>query len=339
MRNVRVQLILMVVVAASCSRAWAKEPPPAPYKVARQIPLPGAVAYHDFLNFDEGSGKLFVSHGDQVVVVDPESGKVLAAVPGFQKVHGIAVAGGRAFATDGTPNLVRVFDLQTSKLVGEVATGKAPDAITYDPASRRIVAFNHGEGSATFIDPASAKATATVPLGGGGKAEVGQADGKGTIWVNVEDKNEIVRLDSKKQVVTAHWPIAPCETPTGLGFDGKHRRLFAGCEGNRMMVVVDADSGKVITHLPIGDRVDGADYDPGTGDIFASCADGTLTVIHQQDADHYTVVQTLQTLKTAKTLTLDRKRHRVFLSAKVTPPATPGQAAAPATLVVLVVER
>jgi DNA-binding beta-propeller fold protein YncE len=266
------------------------------------------------------------------VVVDPESGKVVATLEGFKKVHGVAVVGQRAFVTDGTGNLVRGFDLKTWKPVGEVAAGNNPDAISYDPASRRLFAFNHSGGSATVIDPATVKSAGTIEVGG--KVEEGQADGKGTVWVNVEDRNEIVRLDSRKQVVTARWAIGPCETPTGLGFDGANRRLFAGCEGNKMMVVVDADSGKVVTSVPIGDGVDGTDYDPGTGDVFSSCRDGTLTVVHQDGADKYHVAQTVQTLRTAKTLTLDRKKHRVFLSARA-----PQQAGAPASLVVLVVER
>jgi DNA-binding beta-propeller fold protein YncE len=161
---------------------------------------------------------------------------------------------------------------------------------------------------------------------------------EGTVWVNVEDKDEIVRIDSRKRAITARWSIAPCKTPTGLGFDAKNRRLFAACEENKMMVVVDADTGKVITHVPIGERVDGTEYDPGTGYVYSSCGDGTLTVIRQEAPDKYSVAQTVETMKGGRTLALDRRKHRVFVSAKV-PAGAPGGAGPPGSLVVLVVEN
>jgi DNA-binding beta-propeller fold protein YncE len=323
----RVVVAVSLGVLASSPALRAKEP--ARYHVSKQIPVPGNVSYFDFLTYDEATGRLYVSHGEEVVVLDPDSGEVIARLGGMKKVHGIALAAGKAFVTDGGSNLVKAFDTRTWKPVGEVETGKGPDAITYDPASKQILSANHGAGSVTAIDPAAVKVTGTMEFGG--KAEVAQADGKGTAWVNVEDRNEIVRIDTKKKAVTAHWSIEPCKTPTGLGFDGKHRRLFAGCEESKTMVVVDADNGKVIAQLPIGDRVDGTEYDPGTGHIFNACADGTLTVIEQKAPDRYAVLQTLDTLKGGKTLALDRKKHRIFVSAKSPPPA--------ATLVVLVVER
>ena len=352
-------LLCAATLASAPAATWAKEPKAkASYHVARKIPLAGAVAYHDFLAFDEGARRLWVSHGDEVVVVDPDAGTTVTTLPGFKKVHGIAFAAGRAFVTDGTANLVRAFDAKTGKSVGEAETGKNPDPILYDPASRKIFAFNHSGGggcSATVIEPATVKVVTTIAFGNKdereGKAEVGRADGKGTVWVNVEDKNEIVRIDSRKMAVTAHWSIAPCQTPTGLGFDAKHRRLFAGCEENKMMVVVDADTGKVITNVPIGELVDGTEYDPKTGNVYASCSDGTLTIVHQDSADKYSVVQTVATMKSAKTLALDLRKGRVYLSAKVpgpvvpavpaahaAPDAAPPAANAPATLEVIVVE-
>jgi DNA-binding beta-propeller fold protein YncE len=325
------------VSLAAPSGSWAKDSP-AGYHVSKRIALPGTVSYYDYLTYDEGTRRLFVSHGDEVVVVDPESGQVTTRLTGFKKVHGIAVTANRAFVTDGGTNLVRAFDLKSWKLVGEAESGKNPDAITYDPASRLIVAVNHSGSSVTAIDPATVKVSATVDVGG--KAESAQADGKGLVWVNVEDKNEIVQIDSRKKAVTARWSIAPCKTPTGLGFDPKNRRLFAGCEENKMMVVVDADNGKVITHLPIGDRVDGTHYDAKTGNIFNACGDGTLTVIHQDGPDQYSVLQNVETMKGAKTLSMDRLKNRVFLSAKAPAAAGGGSGAAPpGSLVVLVVEQ
>ena len=299
----------------------------ATFHVVGKLNVPGTVGYFDFLTFDERSQRLYVSHGDQVVVLDPDSGKVVTTLTGFKKVHGIALAGGRAFVTDGATNLVRAFDTGNWTVMGEAQAGENPDAILYDPASRQIFAFNHTGGSATVIDPRTIHVRKTISIPG--KVEIGQADGKGTVWVNVEDKNEIVRIDSRKNEVTAHWPITPCQTPTGLGFDAKNRRLFAGCEENNMMVVVDADSGKVIADLPIGGRVDGTEYDAKTGLIFNSCADGTLTIIQQEGPDKYSVLQTVETMKGGKTLAYDRARSRVFVPAKV--PESGG-------LVVLVIE-
>jgi DNA-binding beta-propeller fold protein YncE len=306
--------ILVALILTSSTVAVAKEAPKASYHVARKISLPGPVSYYDFLTFDEGSKKLYVSHGEDVVVVDPEAGAVVAKLPGFKKVHGIAVAGGRAFVTDGGADKVRAFDVKTWQPAGEVATGKNPDPIMYDPASKQIISFNHSGGSVTFIDPATVKATGTIEFGG--KVEVGRGDGKGTVFANIEDKNEIVRIDTRKKAVTAHWSIAPCQTPTGLAFDSKNRRLFAGCEDNKLLVVVDADSGKVLTSAPIGERVDGVEYDPQAGLVFASCAGGTLTVIRQESPDKYSVLQNVETAKGAKTLAYDASKRRVFVPAK-----------------------
>jgi YVTN family beta-propeller protein len=242
---------------------------------------------------------------------------------GGKKIHGMVVANGRVFVTDGGADVVRVYDAKTQKLVGEVKAGKNPDAITYDPASKQVLAFNHSGGSVTAIDPDGLKVNATVEAPGA--LEMGRADGKGTVWVNVEDKSEIVRLDARKNTVTAHWPLKPCEAPTGLAFDPKTRRLFAGCD-NKLLVVVDADSGKVISSLPIGPGVDAVEFDPGTKTIFASCGGegGSLAVIKQESKDKYAVVTNVATQARAKTLALDPKTHRVFLSAaSFTPPADP----------------
>jgi YVTN family beta-propeller protein len=211
-------------------------------------------------------------------------------------------------------NVVGVYDEKTGKSVGEVKAGENPDAVMYDPASKQIFAFNNHGGTATVIDPKTLKVTATIEIGG--KLEFGRADGKGNVWVNAEDKSEIIHLDSKKRTVLARWKLAPCEEPTGLAFDEKHRRLFAGCNNN-MMVVVDADSGKVITTAPIGPGVDATAFDPATGDIFNSCGggDGSLVVVHQDGADKYSVAQTIATQKRAKTLAVDAKTHRVFVTA------------------------
>jgi YVTN family beta-propeller protein len=301
----------------------AKDEAAAPgYHQTKKVALPGAGTYFDYLFLDEDARRLYVSHGDAVDVLDADAVSVVGRLPGFKKVHGIAVAkpAGRVFVTDGETDQVRAFELPAGKLAGEITAGKDPDAIIYDPGSRQIIAMNNHGGSVSMIDPKTLKVTATLELGGA--PEFGRADGKGTVWINLEDKSEIVRIDTRKKTVTAHWALAPCQEPTGLAFDAKHRRLFAGC-GNKLMAVVDADKGKVVTTVPIGPGVDATDFDPKTGNVFNSCGggDGQLVVVHQDGPDKYTVAETIPTQKRAKTLALDKKNHRVFLSAASFTPA------------------
>src|SRR6185436_15660293 len=313
------------------------------YHVARKIPVAGAGTYYDFLAFEPDSRRLYVSFGGEVAVLDGDKHTLIGTLAGAKKVHGMVEAAGRVFVTDGGGDRVLVHDARSLKPVGEVKAGKNPDAILYDPASRQVFAFNHSAGTVTVIDPASLAVKATIDAPGA--LEVGRADGKGTVWVNVEDKHELVRIDARKNAVTAHWPLAPCQEPTGLGFDAKARRLFVGC-GNKLLAVVNADTGAVITTLPIGPDVDGADYDPGTRTVFASCGgDGTLAVIKQESADKYSLVAHVATQARAKTMTLDPRSHRVYLSAaSFTTPAPsatdprPRGALVPGSFNVLVVE-
>jgi len=318
----RTPLVLALGLALT-TPALAKEPAAAPgYHLVKKVPLAGAGTYYDYLHVDEANRRLFVSHGDQVDVLDADAVKVVATLPGFKKVHGIAVAptAGRVFVTDGTLDVVKAFDAKTWKPAGDVAVGKNPDAILFDPASGLIFAFNNHGASASLIDPATLKVTATLELGGA--PEFGRSDGKGTVWVNLEDKSEVVRIDARKRTVTAHWPLAPCTEPTGMAFDSKNRRLFVGCN-NSLMAVVDADKGKVITTVPIGPGVDATAFDPATGNIFNSCGggEGSLAVIHQDGPDKYTPVQSIATQPRAKTLALDPRTHRLFLSAATFGPA------------------
>jgi YVTN family beta-propeller protein len=331
-------LILFAVCALSSTAAWAKEP--GGYHLAKKVSVPGAGTYYDYLAFDPATRRLYVSFGGEVVILDGDKDLVVGALPGGKKIHGMVVANGRVFVTDGGADLVRVYDAGTQKPLGEVKTGKNPDAITYDPASKQVLAFNHSGGSVTAIDAGSLKVNATIEAPGA--LEMGRADGQGTAWVNVEDKNEIVRLDTRKNTVTAHWSLKPCEAPTGLAFDPKTRRLFAGCE-NKLLVVVDADSGKVLTTLPIGPGVDGVEWDPGKRTILASCGGetGSLAVLKQESKDKYAVVTNVATQARAKTLALDPKSHRVFLSAaSYAPPADPKArpSIVPGTFNVLIVE-
>jgi DNA-binding beta-propeller fold protein YncE len=315
-------LLVMTSLAATAAGAA-----PA-YHLSKKVPIAGDATYYDYLFVDEAARRLYVSFGGDVVIFDIDHDRLAGRLTGLKKVHGIAAGAGRLFVTDGSLNIVRAFDGKTLAPVGDVKTDANPDAILFDPASQQVFAFNHTGKSATLFDPTTLKVNATLELGGA--VEFGRADGKGTVWVNLEDKSEMVRIDAKKRTVTAHWPLGPCEEPTGLAFDPKHRRLFAGCN-NKLMAVVDADSGKVVTTVPIGPGVDATGFDPATGNIFNSCGDedGSLVVIHQDGADKYRVLETHPTQKRAKTLAVDPRTHRVFLTAGQFGPAPPATAENP----------
>jgi YVTN family beta-propeller protein len=315
------------------------------YHLAKTVPVPGTATYYDFLRIDPAARRLYVSNGAEVAVLDADKHSVLGSLTGSTKVHGMAMANNRVFVTDGGGDRVRVYDAATFKPLAEIPTGKNPDDILYDPGTAQIFSFNHSAGTVTVIDPAAMKATGTIEVPGA--LEVGRADGKGTVWVNAEDKSELVKLDVKKKTVVARWPLAPCEEPTGLAFDPKNRRLFVGCS-NKLLAVVDADKGKVVATVPIGLDVDGTDFDLATKTVFASCGGegGSLAVIRQVSADKYTLVTNVVTQPRAKTLALDPKTHRVFLSTASFGPApaptgkqpAPRQPVLPGTLRVLVVD-
>ena len=296
------------------------------YHLLKKIPLGGEGSW-DYLTFHPDSGRLFVSRATHVIVLDPLTGKVVGDIPDTPGVHGIALAPelGRGFVSNGRAGTVTIFDLKTLATIGHANAGQNPDAIVYDPASKRVFAMNGRSGDSTAIDAATGAVVDTVPLEG--KPEFAVADGRGRVYVNLEDKSQLVVLDSRKLQVVARWPLAPCEQPTGLAIDLEHRRLFSGC-GNKLMAVLDADSGKVITTLPIGSGVDATAFDPGLQNAYASNGDGTLTVIHEETADKFTVVENVATQRGARTMTLDPATHRVYLVTAdfgPAPQATPSQ--------------
>jgi len=247
----------------------------------------------------------------------------VADIPGVKGAHAIVFAPElkRAFlSTDGT---VTILDLGTMKVASEISlNGKDPDAILYDASVKRVFTFNGGGSKdATAIDAESGKALGSVPLGG--KPETAQADGAGHVYVNVEDKNRIVAFDAKTLKVLNTWPVSPCEEPAGMAIDVAHQRLFAGCH-NQLMAVVDYTNGKVVASIPIGKGIDANRFDPGTGFAFASCGDGTITVAHEDSPDKYSVVQTIQTQRGARTMALDTKNHNVYtVTAEFGPPPAP----------------
>lgn len=281
------------------------------YHLVKKIPLGGEGGW-DYLTFDSGTGRLFISRATHVIVLDPASGKVIGDIPDTAGIHGIALASdlGRGFTSNGRAGTVTIFELKALAAIGQAKAGENPDAIVYDSASKRVFAMNGRSSDATAIDAASGAIAGTVPLGG--KPEFAVADGRGRIYANIEDKSQLLALDSRKLEVVARWPLAPCEEPTGLAMDLEHRRLFAGCS-NKLMAVVDADSGKVITTLPIGSGVDATAFDPGLQYAYASNGDGTLTVIHEETPDRFGVVENVSTQRGARTMALDPATHRVFL--------------------------
>jgi DNA-binding beta-propeller fold protein YncE len=278
----------------------------------------------DYLKMDSDSRRLFISRATHVVVIDADSGKPVGDIPDTPGVHGIALAAelGRGFTSNGREGSVSIFDLKTLKPTGKVKeVGRNPDAILYDPATRRVFTFNGGSEDATAIDAAGGNIVGKVPLGG--KPEFAVATSGGEVFVNIEDKSELVELDPKDLKVKSRWPLAPCQEPSGLAMDVKNRRLFAGCD-NKMMAVVNADTGKVITTLPIGDGVDANRYDPDDQLAYASCGDGTLTVVREDSPDKFSVAETVKTERGARTMALDTKTHQIFLvTAKFGPRPSP----------------
>ena len=323
----RKQLIVLLVLACVCVSS-VKAFAPVKYEVKQKYVLGGDGGW-DYLTFDPAGKRLFISRATHVMVVDPYKGSAIGDIPDTPGVHGIALAQdlGKGFTSNGRENTVTVFDLKTLKQTAKIKIdGENPDAILYDPASKRIFTFNGRSKNATVIDADKGTIVATIPLDG--KPEFGVADGKGMVYVNIEDKSEQTSIDAKKAVVVKTWPLAPCEEPSGLAIDQKHRRLFAGCS-NKMMAIVNADSGKVITTVPIGEGVDANGFDPETQLAFSSNGrDGNLTVVHEDSPDKFSVVENAPTQKFARTMALDTTNHDVYeVTADIeeAPPAKEGE--------------
>jgi DNA-binding beta-propeller fold protein YncE len=281
------------------------------YHVAKKTVLGGDGGW-DYLTVDAKARRIYISRSTHVMVVDADSAAVVGDIPGTNGVHGIAIASDldKGFISDGRDGNVTIFDTKTLKVLGTTPAGRNPDAIIYDQASKRVFAFNGGSKDATAIDAKTGTVAGTIPLGG--KPEFAAADEKGHVFVNIEDTSEIVQFDSNKLTVENRWKIAPGEEPSGLAMDRKHRRLFSVCS-NKLMVVVNADTGKVVTTLPIGAGTDAAGFDPETGFAFSSNGEGTLTVVHEDSADKFSVADTVPTQVRARTMALDTKTHQVFL--------------------------
>ena len=285
----------------------------ADYKITKKIPIPGQGTW-DYLSVDVEARRLYVSHGTQVEVLDLDSGAIVGSIPKTPGVHGIAIAPelGRGFVSNGQASTVTIFDLKTLKAIADVPTGRKPDAIIYDPATSRVFAFNGGSNSATAIQAGDGKVAGAGDLGGG--PEYAVADGSGYVYDNLEDESLVLKIDARWLKVEQRWPTVPCASPSSISMDRSNRRLFIGCR-SKVMAVMNADTGQVITTLPIGDHVDATAFDPNTKLIFNSNGEGTITVIHEDGPDKYSVAETVKTLPKAKTMALDLKTHQLFLSA------------------------
>src|ERR1700689_5489804 len=284
----------------------------ADYQIIRKIPIPGLSSW-DYLAVDEGGRRLYVSHGTQVEVLNVDSGAMVGKIENTPGVHGIAIAPelGRGFVSNGQASTVTIFDLKTLKPIADVPTGQKPDAIIYDPATSRVFAFNGGSNSATVIDAATGKVAGTVNLDGG--PEFAAADANGYVFNNLEDESQVLKMNSRELKVEQRWPTAPCKSPSSMAMDRANRRLFIGCR-SKVMAVINADNGQVVTTVPIGDHVDATAFDQVAKLIFNSNGEGTITVIHQDSPDKYSVVETVKTVPRAKTMALDAKTHQLFLS-------------------------
>jgi DNA-binding beta-propeller fold protein YncE len=293
------------------------------YHVIKTLPIGGTDRW-DYLTVDNAARRLYVSHGSHVAVVDLKTDAVVGDIPNTLGVHGIALAPGlnRGFISCGKANKAIIFDLKTLDVLGQMETGENPDAILYDPATRRVFTFNGKSNDATVFDAASGEVAGTIALGG--KPEFARTDGKGKVYVNIETLNEVVEIDSQKLVVARRFSIQPGEGPTGMGFDVEHHRIFSGC-GNKIMTVLDTETGKVIATVPIGDGCDGVGFDPATGLAFGSNGgDGTLTVVRETSPGKFGVAETIPTEVGARTMELDPETHNIYLSyARFSPPAEP----------------
>lgn len=330
--------LLLMVTAAALAAAGPG------YKVVKTYKIGGAGGW-DYLIADSSARRLYISRATHVIVLDLDSGKSVGDIADTPGVHGIALAPelGRGFTSNGREGTVSIFDLKTLATSSKVKVGDNPDAILYDPVTKRVFTFNGRSQDATAVDAEKGTVLGTIKLDG--KPEFSASDGKGEIFVNIEDKSELVAIDPGKLEVKSKWPLAPCESPSGLSMDRKNRRLFVGCD-NKMMAVVDADTGKVLATPAIGDGVDATAFDDETGLAFASCGEGVLTVVREQSPEKFSVAENVPTQQGARTMALDSKTHNVYVvTAKFgpPPPATPDNPHAhnilPDTFVVLVLAK
>ena len=337
---------IVIVLSLCIAPALLAQQSSSVYRITHTYVLGGDGGW-DYVIPDPPQHRLFIGRQTRVMVVDENDGKLLGEVAGIDGAHGVALVdrAGHGFATSGNDGSVVMFDLKTFKGLGRIPAAEDADAIIYDQVSNRVFTFNGDAHSSTVIDPLAGQLVTNIPLGG--KPEYGVSAGNGKVYVNITDNSEVVEIDTKTLSVPRRWSTAPCKQPVAMAIDVRHHRLFSGCRSG-VMAVSDYESGKVVATVPIGDGVDGAAFDPATGDAFAANADGTLTVIHQDGPDTYHLVQNLQTAQGARNMGLDRTTHRVYVvAAKFGPPPAEATAAnprrrlplVPGSFMMMVVER
>jgi len=324
--NITFSTVAAILVTAGCvsltDSAKALPPGPSGYQVVKTIPVGGQGRW-DYCVVDTAARRLYVSHGSHVVVLDTDSDKIVGDIPHTLGVHGIALATdlGRGFVSNGRASTVTVFELKTLKTISTVKSGGInPDAIYYDARSKRVFAFNGRSANAVAINAADGQVAGMIPVGG--KPEFAVGDGEGHVFVNIEDKSQLLQIDAQKLSVLNRWPLAGCKEPSGLAIDQKNRRLFSVC-GNKKMMVVNADTGKIVATPAIGEDPDAAAFDPGTQMVFSSNGEsGDLTVIHEDSPDQYSIVENVPTRKYARTMAVDEKTHAIFLPVAEFEPAS-----------------
>jgi DNA-binding beta-propeller fold protein YncE len=315
---------LLAVVLAPALLAQS----PSGYRITHTYTLGGDGSW-DYIVPDPPQHRVFIGRQNRVMVVDENDGTLLGEVAGINGAHGVALAdkAGHGFATSGNDGAVVMFDLKTLKALGRTPAAEDADAIIYDAVSNRVFTFNGDAHSSTVIDPRGGELVTNIPLGG--KPEYGASAGDGKVYANLTDTSEVVEIDAQKLAVTRRWPTAPCKQPVAMAIDVAHHRLFSGCRSG-VMAISDYGAGKVVSTVPIGEGVDGAGYDPATGDAFASNLSGTLTVIHQDGPDTYHVVENVPTAQGSRNMGLDPATHRIFVAgAKFGPPPAEATAANP----------
>jgi len=332
--------VAMILCAGMLSRAASPAPGSSGYHLIKSVPVPGDEGW-DYLNVDADARRVYISHGSHVVVLNADTYAIEGDIPDTAGVHGIALAPdlGRGFVSAGRTNTAVIFDIKSLKTLGTAKTDANPDAIVYDSVTKRVFTLNGRGQNTTAINAADGTVAGTLALGG--KPEFAVADGKGSIFVNIEDKSELVQFDAQKLTETHRWPLAPCKSPSGLSMDLKSRRLFSVCD-EKVMAVVNADTGKVVATPEICQGPDASAFDPATDYAFAPCGDGNLTVIHEDSPDKFTVVENVPTKRSARTMGLDLKTHNIFLPAADFDPPAPGERRGkmkPGSFVIVVVSK
>lgn len=339
MRNYAAILIVLTGGAVAGMLAPVFSQTTGQYHIAHTWPLGGEGSW-DYVVPDPPNHRLFIARQNRLMVVDENTGKLIGEVAGIDGAHGTAIAAGsgHGFATSGNDRSVVMFDLETFKALGRIPAAEDADAILYDPASNRVFTLNGDAHSSTVIDPKGALIT-NIPLGG--KPEYGVSAGDGMVYANLTDTSEVVEIDAKNAKVTRRWPTAPCKQPVSMAIDKKHQRLFSGCRSG-VMAVSDYRAGRVVATLPIGTGVDGAGFDAASANAFASSADGTLTVIHEDSPGQYHVAQTVETPRGSRNMGLDPLNHRLYLPSAKFGPVPPGGRRGPVlpgSFAIIVVER